>query len=292
MTDARRSLWRRLGDTPGARGALVLVLLLLALALVAPLLVATDAATMGDLVREKLQPPSPAHPFGTDPFARDVLTRMLFGARVSLGIAVLAVVLSTTLGTLVGAATAVAPPWVDELGMRLVDAAMAIPRVLLVVAVVALWGARSTTALVLLLGGTGWFALARLVRTEVRALVARDFVAAAAALGVTRRRRITHHVIPHLVPLLLTHATLAVATVIAVEAALSYLGLGVQPPTPSWGNIMLEANGQIGQAWWLILFPALATIATVAALQLLGDGLRSAFSDGQLGPVPPTPPAR
>jgi peptide/nickel transport system permease protein len=292
MGDRFRQLWAILARTPGARAALALVGVLLVLALLAPAIAPYPAERSLDLLRLKLQPPSLAHPFGTDPFSRDVLSRVLVGARVALGIAVLAVALATLMGTVIGALAGTLGGWVDALCMRLVDAAMAVPRVLLVITIVALWGSASTIALVLLLGGTGWFSLARLVRTEVRALVARDFVQAAQALGVSPRRRFTHHLIPHLIPLLLANATLSVATVIAVEAALSYLGLGVRPPTPSWGNIMLEGSGQVGQYWWLTLFPALATIVTVAALHTLGDGLRTAFSSRQLDPVPSTDAVR
>jgi peptide/nickel transport system permease protein len=280
MGDRFRQLWAILARTPGARAALALVGVLLVLALLAPAIAPYDAERSLDLLRLKLQPPSLAHPFGTDPFSRDVLSR------------VVAVTLATLMGTVIGALAGSLGGWVDALCMRLVDAAMAVPRVLLVITIVALWGSASIVALVLLLGGTGWFSLARLVRTEVRALVARDFVQAAQALGVTPQRRFTHHLIPHLMPLLLANATLSVATVIAVEAALSYLGLGVRPPTPSWGNIMLEGSGQVGQYWWLTLFPALATIVTVAALHTLGDGLRTAFSSRQLDPVPSTDAVR
>jgi peptide/nickel transport system permease protein len=272
-------VWDRLGATPGARAALLLVLLIVGIALVAPWIAPYPATASTDLVTRKLLAPSAEHPFGTDPFSRDVLSRVLVGARVSLGIAGVAVLLSTVIGTLLGAIAGAAGGWIDMLCMRLVDVTLAVPRVLLVLAIVALWGAHSPVALVLLLGGTGWFGLSRLVRAEVRALARRDFMMAATALGVSRWRRLVRHVVPHLVPLLVAHATLASATVIALEAALSYLGLGVRPPTPSWGNIMLEGAGSVGQYWWLTLFPALATILTVAALHTLGDGLRVALGD-------------
>jgi peptide/nickel transport system permease protein len=287
-----RALWHRLGDAPGARAAFVLVALLIALAVCAPWIAPYPADASTDVIASKLLAPSAAHPFGTDPFSRDVLSRVLVGARVSLGIAAVAVLVATAVGTCVGAVAGGLGGIADALCMRVVDVGLAVPRVLLVIAIVALWGAQSALALILLLGGTGWFGLARLVRNEVRALATRDFVRAASALGVPRAQRVVRHVVPHLAPLLIAHATLSTASVIALEASLSYLGLGVRPPTPSWGNIMLDGAGSVGQYWWLTLFPALATIVTVAALHTLGDGLRSAFSTGQLGPVRDVSPVR
>jgi peptide/nickel transport system permease protein len=288
MRERVAELWRGLGRAPGARAALVVVTLLLLIAVCAPIVVPYGPNESLDLLGLKNQAPSWSHPFGTDPFSRDVLSRVIAGSRVSLFIALTSVAMATVMGAAVGALAGLRGGWTDAICMRLVDAAMSVPRVLLVVTVVALWRTSSTGVLVLLLGGTGWFGLARLVRGEVRALATRDFATAAQALGISPWRRATHHFAPHLVPLLIAHGTLSVATVIAVEAALSYLGLGVRPPTPSWGNIMLEGSGQVGQFWWLTLFPALATILTVAALHTLGDGLRTTFSSPQLGPVAST----
>jgi peptide/nickel transport system permease protein len=285
MRDRFVKLWSLLGETAGARTALVVVLCFAALALCAPLIAPHPPNDGLDLIALKNMPPSTDHLFGTDPGSRDVFSRVLVGSRVSLGIAAVAVTIATTLGTIVGLLAGLYGGWVDRLSMRLVDAAMSVPRVLLVVAVIAFWNSSSIVALMLLLGCTGWFSLARLVRSEVRTLASRDFVTAARAVGVSPIRRATHHLAPHLIPLLIAHATLSVASVIAVEAALSYLGLGVRPPTPSWGNIMYEGRGQVGQYWWLTVFPALATLSTVAAVHTLGDGLRTAFSSRQLGPV-------
>jgi peptide/nickel transport system permease protein len=278
--------------TPGARAALVLLGVLLLLAVAAPVVVPYPPERPLDLIALKTQPPSWAHPFGTDPYSRDVLSRVVAGTRVSLGVAGVGVLLSALLGTAVGALAGALGGWVDQVAMRVVDVALAVPRVLLVLAVVALWGALPVGALVLLLGATGWFGLARLVRNELRALSATEWATATAALGVPAGRRILVHLLPALAPTVLAHATLGLPALIGLEAALSYFGLGVQPPTPSWGNVMLDGAGQVGQFWWLTLFPALAIIVATAATHIVGDALRSAFRDGQLGRMPLATPPR
>jgi peptide/nickel transport system permease protein len=268
---------RRLRRDPAALAALALLAVLGVLALLAPLVAPYDPYAQPDIVGLQNRPPSLAHPLGTDPFSRDVLSRVLYGARVSLSVGLLAALLSTTLGAAYGAVAGWLGGAAETVLMRLVDACLGIPRVLLLLAVVALWGRVSTLTLILLIAGTGWFGTSRLARSEVRALRGRDFVQAARALGVPARRVLGRHVVPHLVPPMLVAATLAVGNVIALEAGLSYLGLGVQPPTASWGSIMQDGSDYLTTAWWTAAAPGVLVVLTVLAVNVLGDGLRDAL---------------
>jgi peptide/nickel transport system permease protein len=228
-------------------------------------------------------PPSLEHPFGTDPLGRDVLSRLLHGARLSLSVAFL----SVALASLVGASYGVAAGWiggrVDTLCMRLLDVALAVPRLLVLLIVSALWGTLPLSALVLLLGLTGWYDVARLVRSDVRALRDRDFVMAARATGVREARIVWRHVVPHLWPTLVVTATLGVANTIALEAGVSFLGLGVQPPQASWGTILSDGHLPGGARWWLTLFPGVAIVLTTLTCNALGDALREALAPRQVG---------
>jgi peptide/nickel transport system permease protein len=228
------------------------------------------------------KPPSAEHPFGTDGFGRDVLSRVIFGARVSLTLAFAAVALALVLGTLYGATAAMFGGWLDRWMMRLLDIALSIPRVLLLLVVTAFVGDLPLTALIVLLGTTGWFDVARLVRGEVQSLMHRDFVLAAHATGVPVWRVMQRHLLPHLLPILVVSATLNVAGTIGLEAGLSYLGLGVQPPTPSWGAIMHDGAGVMDAQWWLTIFPGGATVIAVLACHALGDSLRDLFAMDQV----------
>ncbi len=261
---------------------LVFVLLLVVVALLAPLLAPHTPDQPPDYDVMRNLPPSGAHPFGTDGLGRDVLSRVLYGSRVSLSLAFASVSLALMLGTLYGALAGMLGGVVDRLLMRGLDVALSIPRLLLLLAVTAFWNALPLWALIVLLGTTGWFDVARLVRGEIQSLVQRDFVLAARAAGVGRLRLLSHHLLPHLVPLLIVSATLNVAGTIALEAGLSYLGLGVQPPLPSWGTILLDGSGLIDSQWWLTLFPGLAIIAAVLACHALGDALRDLFAMDQV----------
>ncbi len=255
---------------------------LVTLAIAAPWLSSTPPnAIPADGVITSL-PPTVEHPFGTDPSGRDVLSRVLHGTRVSLGVALMSVTIATTVGALFGAVAGWIGGAVDALCMRLLDVAMAIPRLLLLLSVSALWGALPLTGLVLLLGLTGWYEVARLVRGDVRALRTRDFVMAARAAGVRERRILHRHVVPHLWPTLVVTATLGVAHTIALEAGLSYLGLGVQPPQASWGTILSDGSGLAATHWWLTLFPGLVVVAAVLTCNALGDALREALAPRQV----------
>lgn len=274
--------WRRFLGRPAARAALGLVLVLLAAGLLAPEIAPYDPAAQLDIVALKRQPPSPAHPFGTDAYSRDVLSRVLHGGRLSLTIALLAVTLSATIGTLYGAIAGYYGRWPDTVMMRALDALLAIPRVLLVIAAAVLWGPLGVPSLVLILGATGWFGVSRLVRAEVLSIAGRDYIMAARALGGTDRRLLLRHVLPNAMAPVIVGAALGVGNVIALEAGLSYLGAGVQAPQPSWGNMILEGSTDLGGLWWMSLFPGLALVGTVLACNLLGDALRDALDPRQL----------
>lgn len=250
---------------------------LVAAALLAPLIAPFDPNAQPDIVGLARRAPSLAHPFGTDGFSRDVLSRVLFGARVSLGVATLAVLLSVSVGTAYGALAGYVGGWVDSVMMRLIDALMAIPRVLLMILALALWGRIALPTLVLLLGLTGWFGTSRLVRARVRALARHDFTLAARALGARNRRVLWRHILPNALSPVLVAATLGIGSVIVLEAGLSYLGLGVQPPHASWGNIIHDGSDSPLRSWWIALFPGLAMLATVLAFNVLGDALHEAL---------------
>ncbi len=279
-----RSLLRLLARDGRARVAVVVLLVIVLAALHAPMIAPYDPTLQLDVVRLKGQPPSWDHPLGTDAFSRDVLSRLLWGTRISLAVAVIAVSLSMTLGIVIGAIAGYAGGVVDAVLMRLVDTAMSIPRLLLLLVVVALWENVGIAALTLLLAGTGWFAVSRLTRAETLVVRERDFVVAARMLGASPWRILTRHVLPNVAAPGLVAATLGIANVILLEAGLSYLGIGVQAPTASWGGIIHDGAERLRDLWWLTLFPGLAILTTVFACNALGDALRDALDPRQLHP--------
>ncbi len=261
----------------GRKLALAVLLIIVAAAAAAPLIAPYDPVAQPDIASGSTLAPSYQHPLGTDQFSRDVLSRLLFGARISLLVGFLATTVAVTAGTAYGLAAGYVGGLVDDLMMRLVDALMSIPRVLLVLALVALWGRMSTGGLVLLLGLTGWFQLSRLVRAEVLGARQTDYVASARALGAHDFRIAVRHVLPNVLPPIIVFATIGLGNVIVLEAGLSYLGFGVQPPVPSWGNMIRDGSELMTAGWWISLFPGLAIVATVVAVNALGDGLRQSL---------------
>lgn len=259
---------------PGMTLAAATIVVIIATAIAAPLLAPYDPVAQPDIVGGNVTAPSAAHRLGTDQFSRDVLSRLLFGARVSLLVGIFATVVTVTVGTAYGLAAGYSGGIVDEVMMRLVDAFMSIPRVLLVLALVALWGQMSTTGLILLLGLTGWFQLSRLVRAEVLGARQTDYVASARALGAHDFRIAFRHVLPNVLPPIIVFATIGLGNVIVLEAGLSYLGFGIQPPAPSWGNMIRDGSELMTAAWWVSLFPGLAIVTTVVAVNALGESLR------------------
>jgi peptide/nickel transport system permease protein len=271
LVDPLARAWR---DPRGRVGALVLAAIAAAAA-VGPLILADPLAQPCVLTCRNL-PPSLAHPFGTDDLSRDILSRVASGGRISLAVAVLAVGLSVTLGAAVGLVAGYWGGAVDAALMRLVDAALAIPRLFLLLLVLAVWEQAPVATLILLIGATGWFGTGRLVRGEVLRLREETYVRAAEALGANRRRIIFRHLLPNTAGPLLVAATLGVGDVILLEAGLSFLGLGVQPPTPSWGGMILDAKSVLVTAPWAGVFPGLAIVVTVLSANLFGDALRDA----------------
>jgi len=274
--------WHRLTHDRAAIAAAAILAALCLITICAPLIAPYDPTRQLDIIGLKDQPPSVAHWFGTDPFGRDVLSRVLFGGRVSLRVAFLAALAATTVGVAYGAVAGSAGRAIDALMMRLVDICLALPRVLLLIAITALWGHVSVSALVLVLGLTGWFTLSRMVRAEVQGLRQRDFVMAARSLGASPVRVALRHALPSVVPTVIVWATLDVGQVILLEAGLSFLGLGVQPPTASWGNIMQDGADRLAALWWMSCFPGLMILITVGAVTLLGDRLREALDPRDL----------
>jgi peptide/nickel transport system permease protein len=216
------------------------------------------------------------HWLGTDKFGRDILSRIIYGSRISLSIGFVAMGIAITLGTLVGAVSGYYGKAADNIIMRMVDMLMAFPRIFLVLTLIALF--RPTIWLIIaVLGATGWMGTARLVRGQILSLKEEEFIQAAHALGIGARRIIFRHILPNAMAPIIVTATLMVGSTILVEAALSFLGLGVQPPTASWGNIINQGRDNLLGAWWIATFPGLAIVLTVVAYNLFGDGLRDAL---------------
>ena len=268
--DVLLDAWR---DPRGRFGALVL--LIVALAALAGPLVLPDPLAQPDVLSAS-RPPAVEHPFGTDQLSRDVLSRVVSGARISLSVALLAVILSMTLGASVGVVAGYWGGAVDATLMRLVDGALAIPRLFVLLLLLAVWERVPLLSLILVIGATGWFATSRLVRGEVLRLREEGYVQAAEALGARRRRIIFRHLLPNALGPLLVAATLGVGDVILLEAGLSFLGLGIQPPTPSWGGMILDSREVMVSAPWTGIFPGLAVVITVLSANLFGDALRDA----------------
>jgi peptide/nickel transport system permease protein len=259
-----------------AMAGLGIMIVLYVLTLLAPLISPYDPIAQGDVVATQYLPPSAEHWMGTDKFGRDVLSRVLYGARISLTIGFIAVGISITLGTLIGAVAGYFGGWVDGVLMRLTDMMLAFPRLVLLIVVIALFDT-SIWLVVVVLGLTGWMGTARIVRGEVLSLREREFVQAARALGMGDGRIILRHVVPNTLAPVIVSATLGIGQTILTEASLSFLGLGVRPPLPSWGTMIADGRDAITLAWWISTFPGLAIVFTVVAFNVLGDGLRDAL---------------
>ncbi|SOD02045.1 ABC-type dipeptide/oligopeptide/nickel transport system, permease component [bacterium JGI 053] len=259
-----------------AIAGLVVMLLLYLVTLVTPLIAPYDPVEQGNIILSRYLAPSMQHLMGTDKFGRDIFSRVLYGARISLSIGFIAVGISITLGTLIGALAGYFGGIVDGILMRFTDMMLSFPRLVLLIVVIALFEP-SIYIVVIVLGLTGWMGTARLVRGEVLSLREREFVQAARALGMGDWRIIFRHVIPNTMAPVIVSATLGIGQTILTEASLSFLGLGVQSPTPSWGNMVSDGRDALVNAWWIATFPGLAIVVTVVAFNLLGDGLRDAL---------------
>ena len=248
-----------------------IVLAMSALALLAPWIAPFDPAALD--LDHILMPPSSEHLLGTDALGRDVFSRLLYGARVSLWVGFVAVGISTAIGIVLGLASGYFGGWTDELIMRGVDVMLCFPSFFLILAVIAFLEP-SLTNIMIVIGLTSWMGVARLVRAETLSLRERDFIAASKLAGASSARLLFVHILPNALAPVLVSATLGVAGAILVESALSFLGLGVQPPDASWGNMLMEGKNVLEIAPWLSLWPGLAILVTVLGYNLLGESLR------------------
>jgi peptide/nickel transport system permease protein len=247
-------------------------------ALAAPLIAPFGPNVQLGIVTLKNQAPSWTFILGTDVLSRDVWSRLVWGARVSLGIGALGALVAISLGTVVGALAGYYRRGIDAVLMRGVDVGLALPRIFILLMVVALWDGLPFVALVLAIGLTSWLGTSRLVRAEVLSLRERDFVVAARALGAGGARVIFRHVLPNAAAPIIVAAALGVGNVLLLEASLSFLGIGVAPPDPSWGNMIADGASTIYTAPWTTLFPGLAISLVVMALNAIADGLRDALN--------------
>jgi peptide/nickel transport system permease protein len=262
---------------PMATAGLAVLFFLVILALLAPILAPYRPSLQLDIVGLANRAPSWQHPLGTDAISRDIWSRLLYGARVSLGVGTLGMLVAIVIGGIVGSLAGYFGDAIDSALMRLVDVGLAVPRIFLVFAATALWDRLGIWPLVLLLGLTGWFGTSRLVRAEVLLLRRSLFADASRASGASPWRILTHDVLPNAAAPLIVSAALGVGNVMLLEAALSFLGVGVQPPSASWGNMIADGRDQLATAPWTTLFPGLAIALAVMAFNVVGDGLNHAL---------------
>jgi len=261
-----------------ALGGGLLVFAVFVIAIFAPLIAPYDPSQID--IKNILVGPSSQHPFGTDDLGRDVLSRMIWGSRVSLEVGFVAIGIATLIGILLGAISGFYGGYVDSAIMRAVDIMLSIPTIFLILAVIAILEP-SILNIMIVIGLTSWMEPARLVRAEFISIKEREFVTAARALGATDGRIIFRHVLPNGLSPILVSATMGIGGAVLVESALSFLGLGVQPPTPSWGSLLSSGKDNIEIAWWLSAFPGLAILITVLGYNLLGEGIRDALDPRQ-----------
>jgi peptide/nickel transport system permease protein len=256
---------------PYLAAGLAIIGMMCLVALLAPALSPYDPAAIDQ--QNLLSAPSDLHLFGTDSLGRDLLSRMIFGSRVSLSIGLIAVGIAVFMGVAFGSVAGYYGGWVDSLIMRAADVMLCFPTVFLILAVVALTEP-SIVNIMAIIGLTSWMGPARLVRGEVLSLKEREFIQAERALGASSARIIVRHLIPNALGPVLVHATLGIASAILLESGLSFLGLGVQPPAASWGNILIESKSTLGIAWWITVFPGFAILLTILGFNFISEGLK------------------
>lgn len=254
--------------------ALIFILLMLTFALFAPI-IATHDPTATD-PKSVLTPPSQDHIFGTDRLGRDIFSRIVYGSRISLSIGFIAVGIAVLIGLAIGAVAGYYGGKIDYIFMRFVDLMLCFPTIFLILAVIAIIEP-SIFNIMVVIGVTSWMGIARLVRASVLTLKERDFVAASKVMGAKDSWVILRHLVPNAIGPVLVSATLGIGGAILIESALSFLGIGVQPPTPSWGNILMDGRSTLGVAWWLTIFPGLFILFTVLSYNILGEALRDYF---------------
>ena len=270
----RTIFWPRFSRRRFAMVGALVVVILLVMAMAAPLVVPFGPNEIS--AWEVLTPPSAKHWFGTDDLGRDVLSRVIFGARISLLVGFVAAGIAVLIGSLLGLIAGYYGGWIDAILMRIVDIMFCFPTFFLILAVITFLRP-SIWYIMIIIGLTGWMGVARLVRAETLTIREMDYITAARCIGCSDGRIIFRHILPNAISPALVAASLGVAGAILTESALSFLGIGVQPPTPSWGNILTSGKDYIEFAWWLSLFPGLAILVTVLSYNLLGEGIRDAL---------------
>jgi peptide/nickel transport system permease protein len=270
----KKSLLEKALQNPLSKAGFIIIVLVFLLAMLAPIIAPYDPNDIN--VKAILLSPSWQHWMGTDGLGRDVLSRMLYGGRISLLVGLVAVGISTAIGILLGAIAGYYRGWVDTLIMRLVDVMLSIPSFFLILAVIAFL-TPSIINVMIVIGLTSWMGVTRLVRAEFLSLSGREFVLASRTLGAKDARLIFTHLLPNSLTPIIVSSVLGVAGAVLMESGLSFLGLGVQAPQASWGNILTDGKDYIQFAWWLSLFPGLAILITVLGYNLLGEGLRDAL---------------
>ena len=267
-------LWQRLKRNQMALAGGSVVVLLFTVSILAPWIAPYDPNSIN--AWHVLAPPSWQHWFGTDELGRDVFSRVLYGSQISLKVGFVAIGIAVAIGTVVGLVSGYYSGLVDIFLMRLVDIMLCFPAFFLILAVITFLRP-SIWYIMIIIGLTGWMGVARLVRAETLSIREMDYIMAARCIGCSDARIIFRHILPNAMSPVLVSATLGIAGAILTESALSFLGIGVQPPTASWGNILTSGKDYIEFAWWLSLFPGLAILITVLSYNLLGEGIRDAL---------------
>ncbi len=266
--------WRRFFRDRMAIAGLAVVLAFFALSVLSPVIAQYDPGRID--VDNILSPPTPKHLLGTDDLGRDVFSRMVYGAGISLKVGFVAVGIAVFIGIILGAVSGYYGGLIDVIIMRLVDIMLCFPSFFLILSVIAFLEP-SIFNIMAVIGLTSWMGITRLVRAEFLSLKERDFVLAERAIGAGALRIIFMHILPNALAPVLVSATLGIASAVLTESALSFLGIGVQPPTPSWGNMLTQGKEVLGVAWWMSVFPGIAILLTVLGYNLLGEGIRDAI---------------
>lgn len=274
QTTLKSLFWQRFKKNRLAVIGGIVVLFLFTIAVLAPFISPHDPDEIN--AKHVLETPSLKHFFGTDDLGRDIFSRVLYGSRISLSVGFVAVGIAVVIGVILGALSGYYGGWLDTITMRFVDIMLSIPTFFLILAVIAMLEP-SIWNIMIVIGVTSWMSVARLVRAEFLSLKEMEFVLAAKALGASDSRIIFRHILPNAMSPVIVSAVLGIAGAVLLESALSFLGIGVQPPTPSWGNILTIGKDNIEIAWWISVFPGLAIFITVLAYNLLGEGIRDSI---------------
>jgi peptide/nickel transport system permease protein len=269
-------IWRRMRRNTASIIGLIIIFIFICMAIFAPLIADYEEGALKMNIRERLQTPGIDHWFGTDEFGRDIFTRIVYGTRISLFVGIISVSIALSLGGTLGAIAGYYGGLVDNIIMRILDVLLAIPVVLLAITIVASLGA-SLLNLMIAVGVANIPGFARIVRAAVLSVKDQEFIEAARAIGAKDHTIILKHVLPNSMAPIIVYATLKVATAIMATASLSFLGLGIQPPTPEWGSMLAGGRAYIRDQMYIVLYPGLAIVLTVLSLNLIGDGLRDAL---------------